>query len=971
MYKRVISLLIVVVFIATIIPFNVFAMDFVEVDPIPMKTLGEKVTVSGTTSLSEVTIRVFNPNSSIVWVDALKNIDSHYSAEYTLDTDPSKVLAGTYTVSVGLGDVIKNITFEVVITATDVAAVITEIPAPAKDETQLKLPYVPDAFSLSIKSSSRTDVIALDGTITPPAVDTAVELILEVTKKSDNSKAVTNPITVVVPAATGEPGDVPVTGVVLNKDKVTLNIGETTTLTAEIQPSNATNQKVSWSTNNPEVATVDENGVVTARKEGTAVITVTTEDGGFTDTCIVTVQKPEVTIKDLAININPETNKMTIEGYISSGRGTDITLKVINPNGVLDYIGQTISGEDGKFTFTFTPNLIKEGKYTIYIGARGIDTPYTIDFEYKGKFVPATGVFLDKKSATIMVGETLKLTATVEPANATNKKVIWSSNNEHIASVDENGVVTAKEEGTAIITVKTEDGGFTDTCNIMVVRPVVPVTGVSLDKKSGTIKVGETLTLTAIVEPANATNKKVTWSSDNEEVATVNGNGVVTARKEGTAVITVTTEDGGFTDTCTITVVKGGTGPIPGGGGGGGGTPLGPTVIVDANGQARIEYITPKRTGNTAIISVPGYLFKDAFDKASTSVKGKKKVLLPVPVVSGAKQYEVELDSNTLVSGNVNNIIEIQTGFATVALSCNMFNTSDVKNNEKIRIVVGEADKSKLNKEIRDQIGNRPVIEIYAMIGNKVVEWNNPDAPVTVSIPYKLGANEDPEHIVVWYIGKDGNPIPVTNGKYDEKTGKVEFVITHFSKYAVAYVKKTFSDLDNYPWAKNAIEVMASKGIIKGTSDTTYNPERNITRADFISLIVRTLGLSAEIDSNFADVKSTDYFYNEVGIAKKLGIVKGIGDNKFNPNEYITRQDMMVMIANALKVAGKISTTGTAGDLKPYKDASEVSGYAVEAVATLIKEGIIKGNDDNTINPLGNATRAEVGVIIYRIYNNY
>ncbi len=118
-------------------------------------------------------------------------------------------------------------------------------------------------------------------------------------------------------------------------------------------------------------------------------------------------------------------------------------------------------------------------------------------------------------------------------------------------------------------------------------------------------------------------------------------------------------------------------------------------------------------------------------------------------------------------------------------------------------------------------------------------------------------------------------------------------------------------------------------------------------------------------------MKSTDYFYNEVGIAKKLGIVKGIGDNKFNPNEYITRQDMMVMIANALKVAGKISTTGTAGDLKPYKDASEVSGYAVEAVATLIKEGIIKGNDDNTINPLGNATRAEVGVIIYRIYNNY
>lgn len=182
--------------------------------------------------------------------------------------------------------------------------------------------------------------------------------------------------------------------------------------------------------------------------------------------------------------------------------------------------------------------------------------------------------------------------------------------------------------------------------------------------------------------------------------------------------------------------------------------------------------------------------------------------------------------------------------------------------------------------------------------------------------------------------------------------------------------KKSFVDLGNFPWAKDQIEFLASKGIIKGTSDRTFNPEKNITRADFTLLLVRVLGLEAEYDSNFADVSKTDYYYEAIGIAKKLGIVKGAENNRFKPKDQITRQDLLAMVYRALIVTGKIKAGGDAETLKSFIDASELSDYAQEGVSTLIKNGIVQGIGGNRINPKGYATRAETAVIIYRIYNS-
>lgn len=176
-----------------------------------------------------------------------------------------------------------------------------------------------------------------------------------------------------------------------------------------------------------------------------------------------------------------------------------------------------------------------------------------IPFEY------ATGLSLIEDTITLNPGEQAYIMPSVMPNNATNQSVMWLSSNESVATIDDNNIgpadggkvrITSLTGGSATITAKTLDGSFVATCEVTVTQTV---TSVLLDQTEIDIYVGDTVSLTATVNPSNATNKNVSWSSDNGSVATVE-NGTITAVAEGTATITVTTQDGGFTDTCTVTV---------------------------------------------------------------------------------------------------------------------------------------------------------------------------------------------------------------------------------------------------------------------------------------------------------------------------------------------------------------------------------------------------------------------------------
>jgi len=222
-----------------------------------------------------------------------------------------------------------------------------------------------------------------------------------------------------------------------------------------------------------------------------------------------------------------------------------------------------------------------------------------------------------------------------------------------------------------------------------------------------------------------------------------------------------------------------------------------------------------------------------------------------------------------------------------------------------------------------------------------------------------------------FYQGQNAeNALP---GQTLETTGKLESVGALDSDLTATLYNnetssvKTFTDLAGYEWAKMQIESLAAQGIIAGTSATTFSPGNNITRADFICLLVRTLKLTAEVESNFNDVVPSDYFYNEVGIAKKLGITLGCGDGRFKPRENISRQDMMVIVSRALKIAG-VELDESAFDINRFQDIGEVAPYALSAVTQLISEEIIVGSNGR-INPKGTVTRAQTAVIMYKLLN--
>jgi 2',3'-cyclic-nucleotide 2'-phosphodiesterase (5'-nucleotidase family) len=165
--------------------------------------------------------------------------------------------------------------------------------------------------------------------------------------------------------------------------------------------------------------------------------------------------------------------------------------------------------------------------------------------------VEVTGVTLNKTTLNLEVGKTETLISVITPENATNKNVVWNSSDENVAYVDQNGIVTIKNPGTANITVTTVDGGFTETCAI---TAVVPVIGVSIDKEYLSLKPGEDYSLVATIMPTNATNKGVTWSSSDPNVAAVDANGKVTGKTIGTTVITVTTNDGKYTASTNVAI---------------------------------------------------------------------------------------------------------------------------------------------------------------------------------------------------------------------------------------------------------------------------------------------------------------------------------------------------------------------------------------------------------------------------------
>ncbi len=328
--------------------------------------------------------------------------------------------------------------------------------------------------------------------------------------------------------------------------KIDLSKGKEKKITVEVKPDNAETKAVMVRSSNEEIATIDANGKVTAKKNGTAIITAELVGTDIVENCkvLITTSPTGLKLSKTSANLDMSgTKTMTITAEIEPSTATNQEIEWSNNNSKIVYM--STSGKKA------TINALQSGTATITAKIKGAN----ISKQCKITVTAApTSVTLNKTSANIdMSGnKTIQLKATVKPDNLSNKKISWSSSNTKVATVDENGMVLARSNGKTQITAKTSNNKIAK-CDVTVsTNP----TSIVLDRNTLTIEGIREIKLNATVNPSKATNKTISWSSNNTKVATVDKNGKVAGKSKGTATITAKTSNG-KTDTCKVTVKDG------------------------------------------------------------------------------------------------------------------------------------------------------------------------------------------------------------------------------------------------------------------------------------------------------------------------------------------------------------------------------------------------------------------------------
>ena len=329
--------------------------------------------------------------------------------------------------------------------------------------------------------------------------------------------------------------------IMINYSSATIYVGGTLNMKATTTNSNIVN----WETSDPNVASVDENGVVTGLKEGFAVITAVQIVAGVrkTASCNLTVRQG---VSD--VTLDPSEKEMAV--------GDNLT---INAN-----VKPSLNGVSLKWVSSDEEvvAILVGGDLSATVKAVGAGTAVVSAINQENVVVgsclitavePITKITLSQTNVVLPLSKGwFQLYATIVPESAKDQEVIWRSTNSSVATVDENGIVTLKKSGqTAIMVSSRVDSSITAICNLEVTKSV---TGVKLDKTTHDMFVGETFRITYTISPAGASNAEVVWSSSNNAVAAVDQSGLVTAKGVGTTVIMVKTKDGGYTAICTINV---------------------------------------------------------------------------------------------------------------------------------------------------------------------------------------------------------------------------------------------------------------------------------------------------------------------------------------------------------------------------------------------------------------------------------
>ena len=334
----------------------------------------------------------------------------------------------------------------------------------------------------------------------------------------------------------------PVTGISLNYTDIAIYAGDKFALVPTVSPIDADNKAVTYLSSDTSIATVDENGIVTGLKGGECVILVTTVERGLVASCKVTVYE-FVT----SVTINEKDVK-----YINNGASKAFTVSV-TPDSATNRGVIWSSSNTNVFRVSQRGVVTAVGLGTATITATAADGSGIFDTIVLQSIRPVSTISVSPSYVTVIEGQSQRVTATISPADATIKEIEWSSSNPEVAVVDYNGEITGVSAGICYVYARSTDGNDIVGTVKVTVKRAVPATSIVINATSVTMFPGQTRPLSARVRPSNSTDNSM-WVSSDTSVATVDANGVVTARGQGNCIIYCVAESG-VEDECEVNVL--------------------------------------------------------------------------------------------------------------------------------------------------------------------------------------------------------------------------------------------------------------------------------------------------------------------------------------------------------------------------------------------------------------------------------
>lgn len=246
------------------------------------------------------------------------------------------------------------------------------------------------------------------------------------------------------------------------------------------------------------------------------------------------------------------------------------------------------------------------------------------------------------------------------------------------------------------------------------------------------------------------------------------------------------------------------------------------------------------------------------------------------------------------------------------------------------------------------------------------------EAPVAVTFQYEEGQTE-PELLGVYYWDPAAGEPRYIRSVLDREQGTIEARLEHFSTYSLMAYDKSYADVPRHHWLYPALRQLSAAHVVTGVSEEHFAPDRQVTRAEFVTLWMRTLGTAEPAgeqendDAAFVDVPATAYYAEAVAAARQAGIVNGRGDGRFAPDELITREEMAAMLVRGLVQAGQ-PAGADAGQPFSFADRDDVSAWALPALEQAASIGLVGGYEDGTLRPQRWASRAEAAGMIWRAY---